>query len=158
MEGVESLLIDSESDLRLMLASLRGATEALNNLLNGEQARLAETLQNLQAASASVNALTSGLSELATTQSDSIAVAISTLNRTLEKTDLTMQHLSATSAELELTLSRMNDGEGSLGRLLTDPGLYQRLDSTLIHVNSLMGDFQHNPGKYLRELRLIRVF
>jgi phospholipid/cholesterol/gamma-HCH transport system substrate-binding protein len=151
-------MIDAESDLRQMLASLRGATATLDQLLRTEQVRLAATLQNFQAASASVSELTSSVSRIASTQSDSIALAISNLNRTLENAELTMHHLGATSAELDVALTRINSGDGSLGLLLNDPTLYYQLDSTLTNINSILGDFQENPRKYLRELRLVKIF
>jgi phospholipid/cholesterol/gamma-HCH transport system substrate-binding protein len=157
LASVETL-VDGESDLRQMLASLRGVTATLEQLLRTEQVRLAATLHNFEAASASVRELTGSVSRTASTQSDSIALAISSLNRTLENAEITMRHLGSTSAELDTALTRINNADGSLGLLLNDSALYYQLDSTLTNINSILGNFQENPGKYLRELRLIKIF
>jgi phospholipid/cholesterol/gamma-HCH transport system substrate-binding protein len=36
--------------------------------------------------------------------------------------------------------------------------VYRRLDSTLVNLNRLLVGFEQDPGRYLRQLRLVDVF
>jgi len=36
--------------------------------------------------------------------------------------------------------------------------MYDRLDSTLTNLNSLLTDFQADPGRYLKEMRIVDLF
>lgn len=46
-------------------------------------------------------------------------------------------------------LGKLDRGEGSLGMLLNDRGLYQHSDSLLIELRSLLADFRKSPKKYV---------
>ncbi len=61
---------------------------------------------------------------------------------TLEQVDLTIRDLKSLSTKL-------NDGEGSMGLLLNDPGLYQSLTSTVTSADNLLIDLRQNPKRYV---------
>lgn len=152
------LLTGSDEDLRRTLAAFRGTAETLNDLLRAEQARLSRTLANFDQASGDLSLLAAGLRGISDESSDSLKLAIQNLNRTMARLDRTMAGLEATSATLDDILGRIDRGEGTLGRLVNDPGLYTRLDSTLLNLNRILADFQENPARYLKEVKLIDVF
>jgi phospholipid/cholesterol/gamma-HCH transport system substrate-binding protein len=51
-------------------------------------------------------------------------------------------------------LSKINRGQGTLGLLVNDPGLFRRTDSVLAELRALTADFRANPKKYVN----IRLF
>jgi phospholipid/cholesterol/gamma-HCH transport system substrate-binding protein len=55
-------------------------------------------------------------------------------------------------------LEKLNTGQGTLGLMINDPGLYHRTDSVLISLEALLADFKANPGKYLKEMRIVDLF
>ena len=55
---------------------------------------------------------------------------------------------------LNVALSKLNTGEGSAGRLLTDTSLYRDVRNLVGSVDSLMNDFKKNPRKYIN----LRIF
>ncbi len=57
--------------------------------------------------------------------------------------------LSRTSAQLSSTLARLDSGEGTAGKLLTDPALYNDVRRLVTRVDSLTLDFQRNPRRYI---------
>jgi phospholipid/cholesterol/gamma-HCH transport system substrate-binding protein len=58
--------------------------------------------------------------------------------------------LKATAGRLDSLMSKVNNGAGSVGRLMNDPGLYNDVRGTLQRLDSLMADFQKNPKKYIK--------
>lgn len=66
----------------------------------------------------------------------------------------TVEQARKAMAELAMTMERINSGEGSLGLLLNDPGLYVNLETSSRQLELLLEDIRENPGKYFT----IRVF
>jgi hypothetical protein len=51
-------------------------------------------------------------------------------------------------------LTSLQSQEGSLGRLLTDPALFEETQRLIVTMQRLMADIQANPGKYVGELQV----
>jgi phospholipid/cholesterol/gamma-HCH transport system substrate-binding protein len=62
--------------------------------------------------------------------------------------------LDSASRQLNVALGKLNTGEGSAGRLLTDTSLYRDVRNLVGSVDSLMNDFKKNPKKYIN----LRIF
>jgi len=54
--------------------------------------------------------------------------------------------LNATSANLEGLTGRLNRGEGTAGKLLTDDALYQRMDSLTARLDTVLQNFNNGQG------------
>src|SRR5712664_2246396 len=65
-------------------------------------------------------------------------------------------HLGHTTAALDTLLSRMNRGEGTLGRLASDTMMYHDLHELSVSLTKLLTDLQEHPDKYMKP-GLIRV-
>src|SRR6266566_1521221 len=77
---------------------------------------------------------------------DSIATNLSRLT----------SHLTRTTAELDTLLSRMNRGEGTLGRIATDTMMYHDLHELSVSLTTLLKDLKEHPDKYMKP-GLVRV-
>ena len=77
---------------------------------------------------------------------DSIATNLSRLT----------SHLTRTTAELDTLLSRMNKGEGTLGRIATDTMMYHDLHELSVSLTTLLKDLKEHPDKYMKP-GLVRV-
>ena len=71
---------------------------------------------------------------------------IDTLSTNMAK--LTEQ-LSQASNTLNGLLTKMNKGEGTLGKLASDSTLYNDLHQTLAALTALLTDLKERPGRYL---------
>ena len=69
----------------------------------------------------------------------------------LSKLDLegTLAELSATLENLKTFTTRLNENDGSLSLLMNDKSLYQNLNSTIAHADSLMVNLRENPKRYV---------
>lgn len=64
------------------------------------------------------------------------------LNGTLKRVDNTMDGLN-------VTIGKINNGNGSIGLLLNDRKLYDNLNATASDADKLMIDLKKNPGRYV---------
>jgi phospholipid/cholesterol/gamma-HCH transport system substrate-binding protein len=156
--NVDALLNDEGSDLRATLAELRGAATAANRLLASQRTQIAATLASLEAAAEGVDDLTVTAGTFADENADSLAATIQNLNRVLATVDESLDSFESTSAELDAVLTKLNEGEGTLGLMLNDPTLYNNLNTAATSLNQLVLDFQADPKRYLKDLRLVDVF
>jgi phospholipid/cholesterol/gamma-HCH transport system substrate-binding protein len=139
------LLLDpaTRANLQQTIANLSDATNSLNELLDTKKGALASTLNH-------VNSITGNLKN----QNDSINGIISNtgeLTRKLASLEVeqTLQKVQTTVDQLNSTLMRINSGEGTAGKLVNDPKLYQNLNSTANSLNILLQDLRLHPKRYI---------
>ncbi|ACY49223.1 MlaD family protein [Rhodothermus marinus] len=150
-EAAATQLSAPGSDLRQTLLALRQSSQTLAALLQREQQHIARTLENLSATSTQLRDATGPTA-------DSIQAAAAQLRHLLRRLEASTASLEQATASLDLILAHIASGQGTLGRLIYDETLYLKLDTTLTGLNRILRDFETNPGRYLRELRLIDVF
>lgn len=143
-----SMLQEPTSDLRATLASVAQLADMLTYTVQSEHQRITGILQNLEAT-------TRNLDRLSAQGNDSLAVVMGSLNRSMEELRTTLVHVQQLSTDARSVLGKVDAGEGSAGLLVNDPTLYHKLDSTLVNLNQLIEDFRTNPGRYLKELKII---
>ncbi len=66
------------------------------------------------------------------------------------------EHLGHTTAALDTLLSRMNRGEGTLGRMASDTMMYHDLHELSVSLTILLTDLKEHPDKYMKP-GLVRV-
>lgn len=150
-EAAATQLSTPASDLRQALLALRQSTQTLAALLAQEQQHIARTLENLAHASTQLH-------EAAGPVADSVREAATQLRHLLRRLEYSAASLERAGASLNHMLAYMAQGEGTLGRLVYDETLYLRLDTTLTELNAILRDFRRQPGRYLREMPLLKVF
>ena len=122
-------LRESISGMSAIVGSFRQSAAALNTLLENNQSELDSSISN-------IHNITSNFSKL----SDSIATA--GLSRTMMNLDSTVQNL-------DRLLSRIESGEGSLGKLVHNEDLYNNLSEASRELDLLLQDFRLNPKRYV---------
>lgn len=91
---------------------------------------------------------------------DVAAAAAELRSTSTEIHDLTRQlarsqgHLDRFLSSGDSVLVKINAGQGSLGLLVNDPGLYRNTDSLLVEMRALVADVRLNPKKYVH----VRIF
>ncbi len=146
-----TMLSEPESDFRTTLGSVKGSVAQLERLLKEERARISIILQNVEDATGSIKTITSDNGPAVTKLVSDLSVTIASLDRELVS-------LGEASRSLNELLTKVNEGQGTLGMLVNDPSMYQKMDSTLNGINALLADFRVNPGKYLGQMKLVDIF
>lgn len=138
-------IIDSENriQIKLLLKNLNTTIESFretsiktNGLISKNEGKIQEILTNASSASKSAKETLDKYGKLA----DDIDMA--KLNETIEK-------LGNTSTQLNLLISGIQKGEGSIGKLAKDESLYQNITNTTKSLNDLISDLKENPKKYI---------
>lgn len=62
----------------------------------------------------------------------------------------TIDNLESTSRELKSFTQTLNQSNGTVGRLLNEDGLYNRIDSVTTSLEALIRDIKANPKKYVK--------
>ena len=133
---------DAKSNLQQTIANLNQATAALNGMLASNGA-LAGTLTN-------VNAITGNLNK----NNDSITAILGNTKKftnQLANLDLrqTMDTLQSAVSSLKSSMEKISSNEGTLGALINDRSLYNKLNSTVLSAEILMDDLRAHPKRYV---------
>jgi phospholipid/cholesterol/gamma-HCH transport system substrate-binding protein len=142
-EGFREDFSASFEHIRDAIGNLKRSAYALDTLLTNEDGRFVNILANVESISGNLKKNNEELSLLfknMATISDSIAQ--SQLRSTIDNLDKTL-------ANLDITLTRINNGEGTVGMLVADDSLYINLENTTNSLNELLKDFKENPKRYI---------
>ena len=126
------------ADLRRTLASSERLLAYLADSRNGPTAEVNATMRALQGVSTRLDSTLGAV--------DARALS-ARLDSTLRSTDQLATQLAASSAQVDSILSAIRRGEGTLGKLAADSGLYVDLRRTLQATSDLIAEIAKNPGK-----------
>jgi phospholipid/cholesterol/gamma-HCH transport system substrate-binding protein len=83
-----------------------------------------------------------------------LADATLTLRKLADEMSGTSTKLSSTVSRADSVFVKVNSGQGTLGRMVNDPRLYQNSDSLVTELRALVADVKKNPRRYIN----VRVF
>ncbi len=125
------------------------------NRLDDITAELNGTLRALRAATASLGPITTDIKSI-TGNVDTMTGDLAVVSGRLREApiDSIAVDLSATMANLKQLTESLNNPDGSVGKLTSDPALYDNLNATITSLDSLFVDIKRNPKRYIS----IKVF
>lgn len=134
---------EAKTNLQQTLANLNKASNSLNGMLDNQTGALAKTLNNAQT-------LTSKLMN----NTDDITATIKNAKITTEKLAAlelkpTIDSLNAMISSLKTTVAKISSKDGTLGALINDKTLYNKLTDAILSAEILMDDLRTNPKRYV---------
>jgi phospholipid/cholesterol/gamma-HCH transport system substrate-binding protein len=134
---------ETRNNLQQTMANLNQASGELNGLLDNKTGALARTLNN-----------TSTLTEALTKNTDNIAATISNAKTASEKLAAlelqpTINSLSAAIEQIKSATAKFENPNGTVGALLNDRSLYDRLNQTILSAEILLDDLKAHPKRYV---------
>lgn len=117
------------ADLRATVSEFRGASVKVNSFLDDNNESITNTLANLDKTSANFAVISDSLAQ----------VQFGSMVQSLQQTVDNMNGL----------ISAMEQGEGSLGKLLKDDQLYDNLAGASSQLEQLLQDMKENPKRYV---------
>ena len=134
---------DAKNNIQQTLANLNQASSALNGMLNNENGVLAQALNN-------ANSITSNLKK----NNDSITAIISNAKEITDKmAKLELQpvidSLQSAVTTLKTGMSKITSSEGTLGALMNDKKLYNKLNDAILSAEILIDDLRAHPKRYV---------
>ena len=119
----------SIAELSTTIASFKSTSESLNSLVVDNTSAIEETITNFNK-----------ISEDLTTLSTSLAAA---------DLDTIMANLKSTISSFDQLLSSIENGEGSVGKLMKDDAVYNNLEGATKQLEELLEDMKLNPKRYV---------
>lgn len=122
-------------DTQATMSNLNSSTESLSNMLSSEKTKIASITTNL-------NKLSSDLNDVM----PEVKSAVTNLNNL---TDTLGSSLPAILAQIDEIARKINDENGTIGKLLNDKQLYDTANITLEEAAALLKDLKENPKRYV---------
>lgn len=130
------------------------------NALSGDPA-LARSLHNVETITADLTTSTRQLNTLMnslnqqvpalTAKADGVLDNAQQLTKNLAELDVnaTMQRVDQTIANVQAITQQLNNPDGTVGLLMRDPTLYNRLNETMKSAEELLNDIREHPKRYI---------
>jgi phospholipid/cholesterol/gamma-HCH transport system substrate-binding protein len=119
----------SIAELSNTITSFKATSESLNGLVSDNKSSIGETILNFNKISQDLTSVSKSLSE---SDLDSI-----------------MLNLKSTLSSFDNLLATIENGEGSIGKLMKDDGAYNNLNAATKQLEQLLEDMKLNPKRYV---------
>jgi phospholipid/cholesterol/gamma-HCH transport system substrate-binding protein len=127
-DGLQSAI----SELKKTLEAYKNLSYSIQGMISENDEKVASILQNFETTSGNISELTEELKALE-------------INKTVET-------FEGTLASLNSVLSKIDEGQGSLGKLINDDSLYSNLEAASKEMEELLRDIKLHPKRYTRVL------
>lgn len=125
------------------LQSLEGTSKKVDNLVGVQSVHINNILANVESISGNLKNNSVYLTRtMANFNKVSDDIAASNIKQTLENANKAV-------ADLQATIAKVNNGQGSLGLLLNDDKMYNNLKDASANLNQLLIDLKANPKRYV---------
>ena len=164
--GLTELINRQIEPLQAKISSMLSSADSLfigvsNVLDNNTQLNLKSTLQNLSNTTQNLNEASSSLIKILDDNQNYINTTFNNFSDTSANlksiTDsiseanisLTMRELNETVKGLNLIVSSIENGKGTLGKIVNDESLYESLMDASDELESLLSDLKNHPKRYI---------
>ena len=123
------------------LASANTTFNKFEDFIDADRADFEKALDNLVIATEGLRAMV---------ESEKMEGVIDNAANAFSQADSMVTTLNTAAERLDRILIKLDEGEGSAGKLLNDPLLYDRADSTMASVKRLVDAMRRNPKRYFK--------
>jgi phospholipid/cholesterol/gamma-HCH transport system substrate-binding protein len=147
MHSLQQQIVEAGTlkDINRTVASTAALSVQLQKVLAEQNQNLTQTMESFRSAAGH-------LSNIA--DSAQIDAAIKNLRQTSENGARLVANLDSTNTEIRKLVALAQNGNGTVGKLLTDTTLYNDTHRLLRQLDSLVADIKANPKKYIN----VRIF
>ncbi|RLD44704.1 MAG: hypothetical protein DRI86_06860 [Bacteroidetes bacterium] len=130
--------------IKTTIINLENSTKNLDNLISGETNHIANTLSNLESISSNLNSNNKKINNVINNFSNlSDSLVKLDIKSTFDKVDHAMVNFSEIA-------DKINNGEGSMGKLVNNDTLYIELEAATRELHLLLEDIKLNPKRYVQ--------
>lgn len=134
---------ESFEGVKRAILSLEQTAYKVDDLIGSERTKISSVMSNL-------NQITSNLSKNSQ-RIDNIIANVNTISDSLAKAQIKEAIASADKSmkELSIMLAKINEGQGTLGKLAKNDSLYTNLNKSTADLDKLLKDLRINPERYI---------
>jgi phospholipid/cholesterol/gamma-HCH transport system substrate-binding protein len=140
LDGVNGILDDNRSNIKGVMTNLDSVTGTMSDVLTGKKQDLATAIDNL---TAFADALGRNSAKI-----DSVVMNVNTIADQFATTNVA-ESLQQTIGKLNQTLDKLNNADGTVGKLMNDKVLYDNLAAASANLSTLLADLQAYPKRYV---------
>lgn len=143
-ESARDNLKQSFADIEQTFANLQNTTSNLDTLVVTESQTITSILSNIDSISSTLSNNRQNL--------QNIIRNFEVISDSLANSEIpaTFDRLNSTLAEMESIMAKINEGQGTLGLLVTQDSLYNELNRSAVALDSLLNDVRKNPKRYVK--------
>lgn len=142
---------DAKGKIDSVVQNLNNTSQNIATILDNKRTEIESSIRHAER-------FLSNIDTISTDNKAKIDSVLTGLDKSLNELETLSKDLNKTNSELHDILAKINAGEGSLGKMVNDPALYNNLESMTREMDSLIKNINENPRKYLKHMRLIEVF
>ncbi|MBL7766606.1 MAG: MCE family protein [Chitinophagaceae bacterium] len=138
--------VSTQNSLKATFTNLNSTMQEFSQFakeLNAQRAKISSLIANLNSFSANLDKNNSTITRVLNN------AETTTANLSKVNFDATVNELKKTLDDLQITLNKVNHGNGSLAMLMNDDKLYKNLKNTLATANNLLYDINARPSRYI---------
>lgn len=149
----DQLIAKTMNDLQQTMANLNSATQRLDNLLAGTSNNLRLTTANIEKITKSLSENTSRIESILANadklSGDLAGGVVTDAQQAIQSIQTTINALNPAIADLSSIVNKINQGEGSLGKLIGEDSLYTNISEMSTQLDSVLNDLQARPYRYI---------
>ena len=133
----------SFESVRRAILSLEQTAYKLDDMMATEKVKMSSILTNLNGVTSNLNKNEEKITNIINN--------FSSLSDTLAKSQIknAVDNANTTLKELKELLTKINSGEGTMGKLVKNDSLYNNLNSSAASLDKLLKDLEANPKRYV---------
>jgi len=133
----------SITNIKQTMDNLESATGTIDTIMKNQQGRVERIIINAESISSNLRSKNAQLANILNN--------FSAISDTLAKTSFSSTIAETNSAlrSFNGVMTKISNGEGSLGMLIKNDSLYNNLDSAARHLDLLLKDINKNPNRYV---------
>lgn len=136
-------VIAAVAKLNATIDDIRATVGSVNALIASNQKSIDATMKNVESISANFEKNNDNITKIMSN--------FGSISDSLQQANLkqTLLELSATVTQLKILLDDVNQGKGTLGKVVKQDELYNHIDSTIASLDYLLKDVKNRPYRYI---------
>ncbi len=143
-EATVKNLESSLRNLRLTVKNLATTTTNLDNMVESEVPTVRSILNNADSLLISLNENRDGFKNIVNNM-EKISDSLATID-----INSMVNNLNNSLANIDQIMQQINQGNGTMGKLINDDSLYMELNKSAEELNKLLRDIRENPKRYVK--------
>lgn len=143
VRSINDMVEQNKGSVSAAMDNLQSITRRLDAILSSQEDNISEIIEGIGSFS---NNLKNNSERF-----DAIIANVESISDSLKTAQLreVVDNLASTVAEANITLQKLNDGDGSAARLLNDAELYNSLSQSADNLAALLEDIKAHPSRYV---------
>ena len=151
LNNINTVLNDkNKSNFEVILTNLTTTTDNLNKSMESIESMLQKQNGSIAQTANNLNSFTRNLSDNNKKINDIIS-NLDASTKQIKDADLekTIKEIHTAMKELSIMLHNLNNGDGTVAKILNDKEVYQQLQGTIKSINTLVDDVKTHPKRYV---------